>query len=54
MTPKDLAVELGVSPKTIRGWLRLQYPRTDAEHATRWMLNSEQVEAVRARFVNTI
>lgn len=49
ITPKDLARELGVSSKTIRAWLRIEYPRA-AEHGLAWHLDQDQAAAVRARF----
>lgn len=49
-TPEDLARELGVPGKTIRDWLRNEYPRTPAETHQRWLLTDEQAAAVRGRF----
>ncbi|KQO10278.1 hypothetical protein ASF06_08865 [Agreia sp. Leaf244] len=49
VTPKDLAIELGVSPKSIRDFLRALYG-TLGDGATRWNLTPEQVELVRTHF----
>lgn len=50
VTPKDLAKELGVSDRTLRGWLRAQGWQS-VPH-TRWHLSQEQADQVRARFKN--
>jgi hypothetical protein len=50
MRPVDLAKELGVSPKTVRQWLRDRYGRTDTERYQRWDLTPTQERAVRTRF----
>lgn len=50
MTPVELAAEIGMSHRVLRGWLRRQYPRTDDEHYARWDLEPHQVAAVRAHF----
>jgi penicillin-binding protein 1A len=47
-TPAALARELGVSPSTVRAWLRRTYGRPDG--ARRWFLTAEQVAAARARW----
>jgi hypothetical protein len=50
MRPEDLAREFGISGKTLRGWLRREYPRPPGEHGAMWELDSAQVEAARARW----
>lgn len=50
MTPGELAAEIGMSHRVLRGWLRRQYPRTDDEHYARWNLQPDQVAAVHAHF----
>ncbi|MGO4535092.1 hypothetical protein [Leifsonia sp. 2MCAF36] len=47
-TPRELADQLDVSAKTIRAFLREEYP--DHEHRARWELEDEQETLVRARF----
>lgn len=47
MTPLELAAQLGVSAKTLRAWLRRQYPRSPIEHGQRWYLDADQVAAAR-------
>lgn len=48
ITPKQLAAELGVAPKTIRTWLRAQGWQTVPY--SRWELSQNQADQVRARF----
>ena len=50
MRPEDLARKLGVSGKTVRAWLREQYPRGEAKKHKAWRLTAAQERAVRARF----
>jgi hypothetical protein len=50
MEPNDLAVQLGVTPKSLRAWLRRTYPRTGVDHNARWHLTETQVAAARAHF----
>lgn len=49
-TPNELAAELDVSPKTIRAFLREEYP--EHKHGTRWELDDDQATVVRARFTD--
>jgi hypothetical protein len=49
MTPKELAAELQVDPKQLRGYLRKEFPRGKA-HGTSWDINAAQAKAARARF----
>jgi predicted site-specific integrase-resolvase len=46
VTPEDLALQLGVSAKTIRAWLRTVYKRPAEEKNAPWYLNAEQAVAV--------
>jgi hypothetical protein len=48
--PEDLARDLGVSGKVLRGWLRSRYPRSAAEKSQPWYLNDSQVRGARAHF----
>lgn len=41
MTPDLLADELGISPKTLRAWLRNEYPRPIEHKNTSWLLTAE-------------
>lgn len=52
MTPGELADELGVSPKTLRSWLRAEWPRK--EPGAEWALTAEQVEAARQRWARRL
>lgn len=52
MRPEDLAPELEISAKHLRGWLRKQYPRpADMKHQP-WNLTEAQVRAARAHFAS--
>ena len=50
MTPTELAAQLGISPKTLRQWLRDTSSRSIVEHSQRWSLDQRQVTAARAHF----
>lgn len=50
-TVPELAAELGVSPKTMRAWMRQQGWRHSAELGNPWMLTAQQVGQLRTRFV---
>jgi hypothetical protein len=50
MEPNDLAAQLGVSPKSLRAWLRRAHPRSPVDHNARWTLTEAQVTAARAHF----
>jgi hypothetical protein len=50
MTPSELARELGISPKTLRAWLRETYSRKPHERYERWRLTEEQIRAARERW----
>jgi hypothetical protein len=50
MSPGELAAEIGMSHRVLRGWLRRQFPRTDEEHYARWDLDADQIAAARAHF----
>lgn len=48
--PEDLAKELNVSGKQIRGFLRSEFGRSAEAKGTSWVLTAEQAEKVMARF----
>ena len=48
MTPEQLARELGVSAKTLRAWLRRNFPRPAAQKHSDWNLALEHIAAARA------
>jgi len=50
MSPNQLADELGISPKTLRAWLRREYPRDTAAKWSSWELTIDQIAAARARW----
>jgi predicted transcriptional regulator len=47
-TPREIEEELDVSAKTIRAFLRGEYP--EHEHGARWELDDDQAAMVRSRF----
>lgn len=49
-TPKDLAAELGVDPKVLRGWLRKEYPRAAEAKNTSWVIDAKVTAAARKAF----
>ena len=50
VNPETLARQLGVSAKTLRAWLRRDYPRRPGERGASWWLTDEQVDAARTRW----
>lgn len=48
MTLEQLARELGVSAKTLRAWLRRNFPTPAAQKHSNWNLGPEQIAAARA------
>lgn len=51
MTPTELAIQLEISPKTLRAWLRRQFPRPDSQKWTLWApLSPHIVRAARQRW----
>jgi hypothetical protein len=48
--PEDLARELGIDGKRLRGWLRNRWPRSPEEHGLPWYLTPDQVAEVRRAF----
>lgn len=51
--PKDLAEELEVDAKTLRSYLRKEFPRPAGEKNTSWALTEAQIEAARAHFADS-
>jgi hypothetical protein len=54
MRPDDLARELGMDGKDLRGWLRQRFPRSAPEHGTNWYLTHQQVSMARRRWGPTL
>lgn len=50
MTPTELASELGMSPKTLRGWLRKHHTRAVNVKNTSWALDAKTCAAARKAF----
>jgi hypothetical protein len=49
-TPDALAKELGISPKTLRAFLRKDFARPPSDHSKAWELTSVQIAAARKRW----
>jgi predicted GIY-YIG superfamily endonuclease len=50
LRPEDLAGELGIDGKRLRGWLRNRWPRPPEDHGLPWFLTPDQVAEVRRAF----
>jgi hypothetical protein len=50
ITPKELAAELNIDPKRLRGWLRQNHTRPAEAKNTTWGIDQEAADAARARF----
>jgi hypothetical protein len=46
----ELAGELGISPSTLRTWLRREFPRAPGERGRTWRLEDIQIDAARSRW----
>jgi predicted site-specific integrase-resolvase len=51
MRPEELAPELGISPKTLRQWLRDTFTRPAAVAYQPWRMTAKQVVAACRRFL---
>jgi DNA-binding CsgD family transcriptional regulator len=49
-TPKDLAEELGVSPKVLRAYLRRNHTRNAEAKNTSWVISEAVAKKARAAF----
>lgn len=49
-TPKELAEELGVSPKVLRAYLRRNHARTDEAKNTSWVITEAVAKKARVAF----
>ncbi len=50
LTPKVLAEELHVSPKTLRAWLRKNASRDLEQKSTAWVIDSKTASRARKHF----
>lgn len=50
LTPKELATELGISPKVLRGYLRKQHTRNAEVKGQAWVIPSDVADAAREKF----
>lgn len=53
ITPRELALELGVPAKTIRDFLRGEYGLLTPRGLKRWELTGDQAATVRAHFAHS-
>lgn len=49
-TPKELAAELGISPKVLRAYLRKEHTRTADAKNTSWVIPTTVANAARKNF----
>lgn len=49
-TPKQLASELGVDPKSLRGFLRKTFPRAVEAKNTSWIIDANAANVARKHF----
>jgi len=49
-TPNELATELGVNPKVLRGYLRKFHARDPEVKNQAWVITAEVADAARAKF----
>jgi predicted site-specific integrase-resolvase len=52
--PNELAATLGVSGKTLRGFLRKSFPRVAEAKGTTWVVTEEAAESCRAHFKRNV
>jgi hypothetical protein len=50
MSPKELAAELGIDPKVLRGWLRKEHTRKAEAKNTSWVITPAVAAAARKNF----
>jgi hypothetical protein len=50
ITPTELANELAMSPKTLRGWLRKHHTRAVNVKNTSWAIDAKTANAARKAF----
>jgi hypothetical protein len=50
ITPTELATELNMSPKTLRGWLRKHHARAATAKNTSWGIDAKTANAARKAF----
>jgi len=50
ITPKQLAAEIGVDAKSLRGFLRKNFTRAAEVKGTSWIITKEAADAAREHF----
>ena len=53
ITPTNLAEELGINPKSLRAWLRINFERPIEAKNTRWYLSDKEIKAAKQHFTKT-
>jgi transglutaminase/protease-like cytokinesis protein 3 len=53
-TPKELANELGIDPKILRGYLRKEFARTPEAKNTAWVIPATVANAARKHFAKNV
>lgn len=49
-TPKELAAELGIDPKVLRGWLRKEHSRKAEAKNTSWVIPAKVAAEAKKAF----
>jgi hypothetical protein len=49
-TPKELALEIGCDPKSLRGYLRKNFARPNESKNTSWIITNDAANAAREHF----
>jgi hypothetical protein len=49
-SPKELAAEIGVDPKVLRGYLRKEFPRKAEAKNTSWVIPTNVANAAKKAF----
>ena len=49
-TPTNLAEELGINPKSLRAWLRINFARSEEDKNKRWYLSEKEIRAAKQHF----
>jgi malate synthase len=50
ITPKVLAEEIGIDPKSLRGFLRKEFARAPEAKNTSWIITPDAADAAREHF----
>jgi hypothetical protein len=53
-TPKELAAEIGIDAKILRGYLRKEFPRDATAKNTAWIIPAATADAARKAFTKNV